>query len=1182
MKEKVERFSKGDFEYELPFICLSEEEIRITVEAGKIYDGSFVISNSAGQQMKGVVYSSSRLMVLENDSFDENETKINYHFNAAYLIAGTIINGEINVVSDCGEKTIPFEILIELSFVMTSLGKIKDLFQFTNLARMDWSEAKKVFRSEDFERIFLCNEEKYRCIYRNLIKSISTSQALEEFLIAIHKKTVIRLDIDKTQVEYHITEDKLMDKLLLTKNHWGFAEIRVSTDAPFIQFEQKFLWADRFIGNNHQVSYIIDPQYLKKGNNFGHIWIKTAHQTLTVNVVCKHKREAENKISENRLKQKLEFGLIENYLSFRLNRIELMRYLEESEDMLKELPGAEASYFRDLMKAHLAIISGKNKIAEELLAKFAKDEVILKKNSVMEYCAYLYLNALYHKDEATIKHVAENIRRYYENGYFDWRILWFLLYTDKRYEKNKNSKLADIKEQFDYGCRSPILYYEAVCIYNEEPFLLRDLTEFEIQVLNFGIKNWILSKDLASQYTYLTNKKKKFDKVIFEGLVKLYDEYGTTEILSAICCMLIKGMKKSEKFFEWYRLGVEAQLRITELYEYYMYSINNSVKSPLAQPVLLYFIYNSSLNDKKKAFLYANIAKNKDKNEPIYRTYYKRMEVFATKMLEAHHISHDLATLYGEFLNKNVLSGEMSKHLPYVMYRHDLICNNTNMVSVIVMHKELGLEEIIPLTEGSAQIEIFTSNAEILLADSFGNRYAESIDYSVIPFMNAEDYEYHCIEHSNHMMLLLHLFDRYQSYRIINENAISLRKKVLLIPNLVEEYATDCYETLIDFYYENYNDELLGHYLNQINLHKVRPADRIKFLEFIVIRAFYDKAMEAFEIFGFEGIDIKRLLKLCSSWMLTPGAEKKHELMVSLCFYVFSQGKYDEAILCYLVKYYDGTTKEMFKLWQAAKGFELGTHMLEERLLIQMLFAESYIEDSFLVFNTYYKDVTNHMLVRAFLTFYAYKFLIHDHEIDEELFPVMKRELNYEENDICLLAWLKNNTTNQTLTENELIFIEYNIQRFVKKGIVLDFFLEYKKLIELPERILDKYCLTYHTDPRKQVYIHYRLLKENDQEYITECMPNIFMGIHQKDFVLFYHESLQYYITEEITDEVSVSESFQTRYDCETPEDEESKFNQINLMLMALEVKDENTLLDMMENYIKKEYMITACFQQID
>ena len=37
----------------------------------------------------------------------------------------------------------------------------------------------------------------------------------------------------------------------------------------------------------------------------------------------------------------------------------------------------------------------------------------------------------------------------------------------------------------------------------------------------------------------------------------------------------------------------------------------------------------------------------------------------------------------------------------------------------------------------------------------------------------------------------------------------------------------------------------------------------------------------------------------------------------------------------------------------------------------------------------------------------------------------------------------------------------------------------------------------------------------------------------------------------------------------------------INIMLMALEMQDEITLLDLMENYIKKEYMISACFKQI-
>ncbi|MDF2513634.1 MAG: hypothetical protein K0S04_3500, partial [Herbinix sp.] len=300
MKDKIERFSKGIFEYELPFICLSEEEIRITVEAGKTYESSFTISNSKLRPMSGVIYTSNRCMLIENDSFEGTENAIIYRFNAAFLKAGEEFHGEISVISDCGEKILPFHIQIEVPHFMTSLGKIKDLFQFTNLARMDWSEAKKVFRSADFERILLSNEERYKFLYRNLIKSISTSQALEEFLIAIHKKAMIQLKIDKTQVEYQVPEEGISDKLILTKDHWGYAEIRVSTDAPFIQLEQKFLWADYFIGNAHQISYAIDPKHLKPGNNFGHIWIRTAYQTLTVDILCKDKKSWAKKTSNKR------------------------------------------------------------------------------------------------------------------------------------------------------------------------------------------------------------------------------------------------------------------------------------------------------------------------------------------------------------------------------------------------------------------------------------------------------------------------------------------------------------------------------------------------------------------------------------------------------------------------------------------------------------------------------------------------------------------------------------------------------------------------------------------------------------------------------------------------------------------------------------------------------------------
>ena len=48
-------------------------------------------------------------------------------------------------------------------------------------------------------------------------------------MVVIHKKAMIRLEIDKVKVEYKAAEEEIGDRLILTKNHWGYIEIRVST-----------------------------------------------------------------------------------------------------------------------------------------------------------------------------------------------------------------------------------------------------------------------------------------------------------------------------------------------------------------------------------------------------------------------------------------------------------------------------------------------------------------------------------------------------------------------------------------------------------------------------------------------------------------------------------------------------------------------------------------------------------------------------------------------------------------------------------------------------------------------------------------------------------------------------------------------------------------------------------------
>lgn len=1180
MKEKISLISKGEFEYEQPILCLSTDQINIVEDAGKVLTGTFVISNSQERQMKGKVYSSNNLVKLKENDFHGIENHITYELITEEVQAGTILNGSFLIISDCGEATLPFSIHIAQPYFESSLGKIKDLFQFTNLARMDWSEAKKLFRSADFEQIIILNDERNKQIYRSLISGVSTSQALEEFLIAIHKKAVVRLSVDKNNLEYEINNDQITDKIVLTKSNWGFTEIKVSKDADFIKLDQKFLWADRFIENTHQISFTIDAKEIKNGKQVGHIYIKTAYQTIIVTIECRRKHKS-SALIKARQQKKIELDMVELYLEFRLNKVNISEYVEKMQAFIKQRSGQENSRSKELLLIHLAIIASKRKLADELLADLQSEEVLIRKTSLLDYASFLYLRALCHKEEATTLQAENHIRRIYESGFQDFRVLWLLFQTDQSYEKNRSKKIAEIKEQFDKGCHSPILYYEAICAFREEPYLLRELNPFEIQVFHYGIKNSMLNRDSIQQYVYLANKMKEYHPVVFQGLIRLYRVYESKEILSAICCLLIKGGKKEEKYFTWYQLGVEAGLRITELYEYYMYSIDKTKHVPLAQQVLLYYVYNSNMTEKIKTYLYANIIVNKENFETIYRSYYKKIEVFAFNMLQAHYISSDLAILYKEFFSKNKVSSDTARLLPYVLFRYELTCTNQNICHVIVRHKELTEEIITPLVDGRAQVNLFTSEAQIILVDNLGQRYLETLEYSLKPYMNLADYEPSSMLQREHPMLLLYLYNHYQRNHIKNPQAIEVRREVLTLSEISNAVVCECYQTLIEYYYENFQDEWLDYYLQSVDLKLISQSDRTKYIEMMMSRGQFQKSLEAINIFGYEEIGTARIVKFCLAYLNQQEVRKYHPIMVQLCYTVFTFQKYEETILSYLMKYYQGDISQLLTLWAAAKEFDLNTHSLEERLLQQILFTENGIEDSFSVFYSYYAGIGNHLLVRAYLTYLSYCYLVQKREIQSELLPIIKHELYYEDNKICLLAWLKANSIKDILTEQEKTFAEYNIQRFIRKGIVLPFFLNYKDAIPVPEKYQNQCFITHLADPRKQVYIHYRIAGQDEQKYKAERLPNVLLGIHCKGFLLFYPEILEYYITEEFQDTSIRTQSGELQLENRPNEIEGSNYNQINQMLHALEEEDEKLFL-LMENYIKQEYMISKCFKLIE
>ncbi len=1181
VKDKIKQLSKGHFEYEQPGIILSEDEIRFSLEVGKSYQGTFMIQNNSGTQMKGIVYSSNPNMKIQNAAFSGEINQIEYEFSSSMFTQGDEVVGVFSIISNCGEVELPFYIVIEAAYCMTSLGKMKDLFLFANLAKAEPVEAVNLFESDDFKRVFLSDDMKGELLYASLIKSDNSYHAMEEFLVAIHKKLPLQISINKTSLEYQVRNTSFMDKIVLTKDQWGYAKFLISTDTDFIQIEHSTLLAEQFIGNTFQLEYVINPAYMRDGINYGCIRIESTYQTLEITVKVYCNKGTVMKEEGHYKKRECILHLLQNYINFRTHKLDASVYVDESKATLSVLSSYARSRVIELIRVHLLMIEGQVMQVQNQIEVWDKESERIKDNSILEYCAYLYLKALFIGDSEYTKAVVNEINVYYHNGYKHWQILWLLLYLDKRYENNY-LKLSAIREQLQMGCHSPIIYYEACAIYNDEPELLIDLDNEAILVMNWGIKTGLINQDAILRYVYLAGREKKFIPLIFRGLVTIYEQVPSKELLFAICSMLIKGHMIANKYFKWFELGVQEQLRITELHEHYMYSLDESQVTVLPQPILLYFVYNSTLSDRKKAFLYSNIIKHKEENAAIYHTYVKQIESYAYKQLAAHNINHNLAIIYEELISTIGMDELIAKYLPNILYEQEVKCNNKYMTGVYIQHKEMEEEEFIPLVEGCAQVSIFTENAKVYFVDSENNRYYETIPYSISKFISLDNTELSCYEiYPDNKMLLLSMFDKIENYQKYDHNSTHIKRQILEIHNLRMQYKRRTFTSLLQYYYDNNEESSLDELLMKASMYPVYVSDCGKIIEYCILRDLYEYAIYYMKTWGFDKVPLNRLQKLCNR-MIRNAQDEKDEFLLEISHYLFTSEKRDEGIISYLAKFYVGTNTEMYDIWKAGKEFDINCTQLEERLLGQLLFTENNLQYANKVFLSYYEHAGNPLLVRGFLTYTAFKYLLNDRVLEQEVFDLFKKESVYEENETTMLALLKYYSQEQNLTEEEIAFIDYNLHKFIDKGIILPFYQAFKDRITIPFGIAKQYYVEYISDPKNIVKIHYRIEQENgEDDFITEVMTNMYYGIHIKGFLLFYNQVLQYYITEEYEGEETITESFHLKMESKVDDKCENKYGLINLMLMAREMKDEKTLLELMKQYIKTEYAENNLFKPL-
>ena len=389
---------------------------------------------------------------------------------------------------------------------------------------------------------------------------------------------------------------------------------------------------------------------------------------------------------------------------------------------------SDSEYYQ-LLKAHVYLRGRREEEAKWILenGNFSKFS-IGRKPEISAY--YMFLTALLKKETLYTNKVLEDIYRVYMKHPYSWPLLCMLINLDNKY-RDYNDRIRVLERQFFNGANQILLYAEAYICFQERVLLLRKLESFEIQILNFATKYKMITRELALHMADLICQQKKFNPKLLRILERAYEMYEEPEILRAICMQLIKGNKIGNDYFKWYEMAVKQEMKIAQLYEYYMMSLNReSIRSEIPRIVYLYFLRGINLDYWTTSILYENIITYENEESELYKQYYEQMKVFATEQLLKRHINDSLRVIYNRFINPNTVSLEELDALYDVCHAYQVKTRAKGMKYVLVIEKDGSVRQRVAYrADLGAKIYLYDKNARIVWEGENGIHYTDSISY---------------------------------------------------------------------------------------------------------------------------------------------------------------------------------------------------------------------------------------------------------------------------------------------------------------------------------------------------------------------------------------------------------------------------------------------------------------------
>lgn len=1181
VRARIGQIAAGRFNGTKPILAFSEETIDLSVIEGRSEAGSFVIESTNQIKICGIVYSTNPRMECLNPHFEGEKVRIRYQFNSKGLTEGDACEGKFVIVCNQIEYSLSFCARITRLYAEASTGAVKSLDDFTRLAASNWDEAYHLFYNRNFLNTIPYDNVYERLTYEGFACARPSGQNMEEFLIGVNKKQPVSISVDKSEEIFMASKEPQSGCFTITKDNWGYTEIRLRTDCEFIKLSKPVLTHDDFIGKTYLYEYIIDASAMHAGRNFGRIYIDGVYQSFTIDITA-GVRDDDGSISGIAVTKDIKecmVGIMELYTSFRLKRIVTGVWANETISILNHLHALMPDeHMYELMKAQAFIINRQRQEAKWILDDF-KHSNPDKKAPIWGY--YLYLMTLLEREPSYIDNMTHEVELIFYENPDSVLLFWVLLFLRNQYFDDNAGKLKDIKYWVLRGCSSPYLYIEAYYLISQDPYLIKELSVFELRILSWAVKKKALTKELAGAIFEAVDLAGGFDNRVYELLTAAYEICPEAEYVGIICSYLIKGHKNDTCFHKWFELGIENKLRLTGLYESYLITMDDRQISPVPKIIQMYFSYDNKLPYRKLAVLYNNIIAAKETEPEVYHKYRKAMGRFAMDQAQLRHIDDNLAVLYEDMLELGFINEELSAAFSDIIYTHKLIVFDKRIVRAIIYQNEMKEPQIVPVTDQCAYFELFSNDYVILFEDSRGYRYVKSISYRLQRLMDAEKYLDRCISLSpDRPQYIVSHFKNVRDYSDFTKGDLKLFKPVFYSESFSDSYKAVMGYRILKYCQLHDYEDYVRPFLQSIDFDTLQKDARKYLIDMLVSNRLYEKAYDMAMEYGIDMLAAASQVVLCENALKVQHVDD--DFMVQLAISAFKTGKYSDLVLKYLCENYTGPTDELINLWHAADKFSISCMKLDERILEQGIYTQIEPEKISDIFLEYYKRAGNEKLILAYISLVAHGYLHSGRCKADFIFDIIEKRFigNRTLNDACQLALLKHFAEITDITQAELEIEDTLLKYYIYNNMYFDFFarLDYRLLKKY--FIYDKAFLQYESTPGTHVVLHYSR-DEDGEEFNSEDMVEMYDGIYVKAFVIFFGELIRYYITEEHDNSIEVKES--NRLTCSNipGDNDHSRYDLINEMIISDTLSDETTLKSNIDEYKRLDAATKQLFKLI-